>query len=516
MKTTALTYLAVTTALVFSLCYATVTFDDESTPAGFSVSRPRRLKFGGACVADFDGDGEMDLLLGHHSRPAEIYFNNGNGTFTLNKEWAVHYDTHGLNAFRFNAWKKTLHFGLSRGGSNGNLLRGPHFYRVDEDRNVVDVSRRLGATDPAMAGRGRSMVILNLRKNYYSLPCALVLNGVNPKGLGPEFHHKALMGYGSVRMASKELFGFADEPNSFAMAADIDGDGRPEVISFHDLKIHKVVDDFTLKDISKTWLPQGVDFKGTSAVSAFDYNNDGLVDLYVARTNTGLLSWKKGGAIHDYLLKNTGSRFLDVSDQMGVPRGTQSLGVTTADFNNDGWTDVVITLDGPQDLVLLNDNRGKGPFKIHPLLDTKRAEGVPGNMATAVDYDRDGKVDIVLGEGHHVNSFLGGRFRILRNISTGKKFSNFIHVYVGNSPTGRATSLYAKVRVKVGPMWLTKFVGSPGTATSNSYIDILHFGLSFRNIATVVEVTWQDGVKQNKFGVKAGSMASFGILPRDM
>lgn len=516
MRLTTLIHLLATTAVACTLCHAVVTFSDVSSSAGFSISRSRRLKYGGACVADFDGDGELDLLLGHHSRPAELYFNNGNGTFTLNKDWVVQYDTHGLNAFRFSAFTKTLHFGLSRGGSNGNLLRGPHFYHVDENRNILDVSARFGAETTGMAGRGRSMVILNLRKQYYNLPCVLVLNAPNPPGKGSPFHHRALIGFGDVRMTEADTFGFASDSNTNAIAADIDGDGRPEVISFQDLRIYKVVGEFTLKDISKTWLPSGVDLSGTRAVSAFDYNNDGLLDLYVARTNTGPLKWKKRPNVDDYLLKNTGNSFVDVSAEMGVPRGTQTFGVTTADFDNDGWNDVVITLNGPQDLVLLNEKKGKGRFTVQTLRDPKRPDGVPGDMATAVDYDRDGNVDIILAEGQTTNPLFGGRYRIIRNISTGKKYSNYIHVYVGSSPTNNATSMHAKVRVKVGSMWLTKYVGSPGTAVSNSFIDILHFGLNSRTRANIVEVTWQDGLVRRQYGTTAGSMATFGTLPRDM
>ena len=73
-------------------------FKDRTETSGLQDLHPRR-KYGGPSIADLDGDGNMDLLLSHHdSTFMEVYFNNGNGTFTKStfRRW---HDIHGIIPF---------------------------------------------------------------------------------------------------------------------------------------------------------------------------------------------------------------------------------------------------------------------------------------------------------------------------------------------------------------------------------------------------------------------------------
>jgi len=133
----------------------------------------------------------------------------------------------------------------------------------------------------------------------------------------------------------------------------------------------------------------------------FDYNNDGLPDLYVASGKP------LGGDIHPYplrqppavmphnhLYRNDGNgKFTDVTDTAGVGGDLFSMAAIAADFDNDGFVDLLVTGYGH---VTLFRNKGDGTFED---VTAKAGLNVPGwSIGSAwLDYDRDGCVDLFVG-----------------------------------------------------------------------------------------------------------------------
>ena len=111
----------------------------------------------------------------------------------------------------------------------------------------------------------------------------------------------------------------------------------------------------------------------SNAAVWFDFDRDGLLDLYVAGyfrsdidfwhlKNTRIMqhSWEfasNGGK--NLLFRNLGSgRFADVTDSMGVGSTRWTLAVAAADFNDDGWPDLYLANDyGPEELFLNRDGK---------------------------------------------------------------------------------------------------------------------------------------------------------------
>jgi enediyne biosynthesis protein E4 len=111
----------------------------------------------------------------------------------------------------------------------------------------------------------------------------------------------------------------------------------------------------------------------SNAAVWFDFDRDGLLDLYVAgyfrsdidfwhlkSTRIMQHSWEfasNGGK--NLLFKNLGSgRFADVTDSMGVGSTRWTLAVAAADFNDDGWPDLYLANDyGPEELFLNRDGK---------------------------------------------------------------------------------------------------------------------------------------------------------------
>jgi hypothetical protein len=123
-----------------------------------------------------------------------------------------------------------------------------------------------------------------------------------------------------------------------------------------------------------------------SGVALFDFNNDGLLDIYLVQ-NGG-----PGGATNRLYQQLPGGRFKDVSAGSGLDVAGYGMGVAVGDVNNDGFLDVLVTEYGRVRLFL---NHGDGTFT-----DITEPAGinVPGWSTSACffDFDRDGWLDLVI------------------------------------------------------------------------------------------------------------------------
>ena len=121
-----------------------------------------------------------------------------------------------------------------------------------------------------------------------------------------------------------------------------------------------------------------------------DIDNDGRLDLVLVNSTT----WPGQPASRQArtaVYRNTGSgSFADVTQQSGIASGAYGLGVTAADFDNDGFVDLYFTNLGSNRLYR---NNGNGTFTD---VTAKAGVGDPGFSAGAAffDYDRDGKLNL--------------------------------------------------------------------------------------------------------------------------
>jgi hypothetical protein len=125
-------------------------------------------------------------------------------------------------------------------------------------------------------------------------------------------------------------------------------------------------------------------------IGAFDYDNDGWMDLYIVQGCT-LELWRERKCPHGRLFHNLGNwTFEDVTEKAGLVRGAWGMGVTAADCDNDGWVDIYLTNLGPN---ILYHNNGDGTFAD---VTEKAGVGDPrwSTSASFGDYDADGFLDL--------------------------------------------------------------------------------------------------------------------------
>ena len=100
----------------------------------------------------------------------------------------------------------------------------------------------------------------------------------------------------------------------------------------------------------------------------FDYDKDGDLDLFVLNHSLDNFAIPKAEFknVHDpryenRLYKNTGGKFVDVTKEAGIITNVMNfvLGVSVADFNNDGWPDIYVGNDYyEQDYLFINQKNG--------------------------------------------------------------------------------------------------------------------------------------------------------------
>ena len=123
-----------------------------------------------------------------------------------------------------------------------------------------------------------------------------------------------------------------------------------------------------------------------------DFDNDGWVDIFLSDGGP------EGGLA---LYHNTGDgKLQDVTRKAGLDPTLHATSCTAGDYDNDGFADLAIGIDGR---VLLEHNEKNGTFK-----DATSAAGIKTNGIvlglTFIDYDHDGDLDLYLTSAHPLAS----------------------------------------------------------------------------------------------------------------
>ena len=215
---------------------------------------------------------------------------------------------------------------------------------------------------------------------------------------------------------------------------DYDNDGFEDmyVTGFGGNTLYHNNGDGTFTDVTKK---AGVAASGWNTSAGFlDYDNDGKLDLFVTRyvdwtfkTNRYCGEEKPGyraychpdnyEGVTSILYHNDGNgTFTDVSEKAGIAKSIgKGLGVSFADYDGDGFTDIFVANDSVQ--CFLFHNNGNGTFSEVGLFkgvgyneDGKTFAGMGTDFS---DYDNDGLPDVI------VTDLSNERYMLFRNNGDG-------------------------------------------------------------------------------------------------
>jgi hypothetical protein len=206
-----------------------------------------------------------------------------------------------------------------------------------------------------------------------------------------------------------------------ACVGDYDGDGRDDlfVSYFGQNRLYRNRGDGTFEDATRAAGLTSARTRWGTGCAFLDYDRDGPLDLFVANyidldlataptPDSGLCRYKgikvacgppglTGGK--NILYHNRGNgRFEDVSDRAGITRGsgTYGLGVSTLDFDNDGWVDLYVANDSNPSALYRNNHDGTFTDIAVTAGCAYSQDGKPqAGMGVAIgDYDRNGTMDV--------------------------------------------------------------------------------------------------------------------------
>jgi hypothetical protein len=261
------------------------------------------------------------------------------------------------------------------------------------------------------------------------------------KKTNPSFYNRLFRNNGDGTFTDvTEKAGLAGVGYSMGVAAgDYDNDGFVDlyVAGFNRNQLFHNNGDGTFTDVTEktgvSGIIPGLGKLWSVAAGWIDYNNDGLLDLFVVnyldysissahscRTDNIVEYCSPGeyGGTPNILYRNNGDgTFTDVSQQSHVSKyAGKGMGVAFADYDGDGFTDIFVSNDTFPDFLL--HNNGDGTFT-DVALDAGVAYNENGKTVAGMgtdfrDIDNDGRPDIF-----HAAMY-GDTFPLYRNLGNGQ------------------------------------------------------------------------------------------------
>jgi hypothetical protein len=267
---------------------------------------------GGSVMEDLDGDGDLDLMVSSWGwrDPLRAFRNNGDGTFT----------------------DMTPNLGL--GGITGGLNLNHADYNND---GYPDIFVMRGAWLSEQGRQPNSLLRNNGNWTFDDVTeeAGLLSFHPTPTAAWGDYDNDGWLDLFIGNESNTDQFNL---PNNSSIALWIQGfvGNESNADQFNPCELYHNNGDGTFTEVAAQ---AGVATGGFVKGAAWgDYNNDGLLDLYVSRLREMNVLYRNEGrnAAGDWSFK-------DVTAEAGVGEPLQSFPCWFFDFDNDGWLDIFVS-----------------------------------------------------------------------------------------------------------------------------------------------------------------------------
>ena len=533
------------TSLLLAAGDGVIHFEDIAAKAGLdfvcdSSPTPNRNQpetmVAGVALIDYDNDGYLDVyFLNGAAIPSlskdspkywnRLFRNNRDGTFSdVTAKAGVRGEGYGMGAavgdYDNDGWPD-----LFLANVTANQL-----YRNNHDGTFTDVTRKAGVAGAKMDGRkmwGVAAGWLDLDNDgdldlFVSNYCKWEVNkdpfcGPNPQMRSychPDSYEplpNTLFrnnGDGTFADVSKEMGVLPHLGKGMGVAvADYDQDGWMDVFVANDNAPNLLFHNLKGRRFEEVSLQAGVAYPESGAfISGMgaefrDLDNDGWEDIW----HTAI----EGETFPLFRNRGASGDFEEVTNRAGLGHTTRTMSGwsnAAADFDNDGWKDLIAALGNVQDNVaLVSMRKAEEPMAIFRNLGSGKfadvtAEAGPDARRPALrrglaygDLDNDGRMDVIA-------TTLNGKAEYFRNVSAS---ANHWILFKLEGTRSNRMALGARVRIVVegGPAQVNHATTSTGYGASSDHR--VHFGLGAAAGVKSVEIVWPSGLRQELKDVKA-------------
>ena len=216
-------------------------------------------------------------------------------------------------------------------------------------------------------------------------------------------------------------------------------------------------------------------------INWIDYDNDGDLDAFVTNWGGGM------GGLADELFRNDEGTLTKITSGSLVTDRQVSLASVWADFDNDGDQDVFITDGNGGQPNRFYENNGNGSFTrvTAPPFSTDRSVSWG---ASAGDYDNDGDLDLFVA-----NALNGSRNFLYRNdLDAGRHWLK-IHL-IGTASNRAAIGARVHVKATLGgqALWQLREVSSQNSFNGHNSLAV-HVGLAEATRVDSLRIAWPSG-----------------------
>ncbi|MDT0648646.1 VCBS repeat-containing protein [Autumnicola edwardsiae] len=383
-----------------------LTFENSTTNWGLD----KKINTNGVAYADFDSDGDLDLVLNNSSGNAAVYKNNSVGNFINIKLTGSENNINGIGTkvkvyTPENQQYQVLYTSRGYQSSVSNILN----FGIGEETEIDRIEVIWGDNSVLAAENIEPNQTITFSKKQYKgdkeqpLKSAQNFTPVDPQRLGINFKHEenTFNDFSRQALLPQKL----SEQGPALQVADINNDGLEDFFiggaagQPAQMYIQHKIGRF--ESINRQFWEKEKDFEDNAALF-FDADGDEDLDLYV--TSGGYELDENDPLLQDRLYINDGNGNFTVSQKL-PKMSTSSKTVRATDFDNDGDLDLSIGghhIPGkyplaPRSYLLENEN---GHFKdITQEIAPELLEiGIVNDLIFS-DYDNDDDEDlIVVGE----------------------------------------------------------------------------------------------------------------------